>query len=178
MASPLTGAPGAVSLYAIIAAIVWPNGRPGGLLGVRGARVAGGLWVLMAWLWLEAPSSSANAISNAVNSAASGMSWLSTVQLWAAHGSKGNGLPIAIILAVSSLAIGLGVALNWHPRKFLVAAVVLNLAYWVLGQGFGGIFPAAGSFSTESQPRSRDVTSYRSAVASPCFGSPDEPTGS
>jgi hypothetical protein len=141
MASPLTGAPGAVSLYAIIGAIVWPNGRPGGLLGVRGARVAwGGLWVLMAWLWLEAPSSSANAISNAVNSAPSGMSWLSTVQLWAAHGSKGNGLPIAIILAVSSLAIGLGVALNWHPRKFLVAAVVLNLAYWVLGQGFGGIF--------------------------------------
>jgi hypothetical protein len=141
MASPLTGAPGAVLLYAIIGAVVWPNGRPGGLIGVRGARTAwGAVWVLMAWLWLEAPSSSANAISNAINAAPSGMSWLSTVQLWAAHGSKGNGLPIAIILAFTSIAIGLSVAFNWRPRPFLALAVVLNLAYWILGQGFGGIF--------------------------------------
>ncbi len=141
MASPLTGAPGAVILYAIIGATVWPNRRSGGLLGVRGARIAwGALWVLMAWLWLEAPSSSANAISDAINAAPSGMSWLSTVQLWAAHGSKGNGLPIAIVLALISIAIGLAVALDWHPKEFLVAAVILNLAYWVLGQGLGGIF--------------------------------------
>jgi hypothetical protein len=141
MASPLTGAPGAVILYAVIGLVVWPNGRPGGLIGVTGARIAwAALWVLMAWLWLEAPSSSANAISNAINAAPSGMSWLSTVQLWAAHGSQGNGLPIVIILAVSSIAIGLSVALNWHPKPFLAAAVVLNLAYWVLGQGLGGIF--------------------------------------
>ena len=37
MANPLTGAPGAVLLYAIVGLLVWPNGRPGGLLGVRGA---------------------------------------------------------------------------------------------------------------------------------------------
>lgn len=141
MASPLTGAPGAVILYALIGLIVWPNERPGGLLGVQGARVAwGALWVLMAWLWLEAPSSSANAISSAINAAPSGMRWLSTVQLWAAHASKGNGLLIAIVLAVSSIVIGLSVSLNWHPKGFLVLAGVLSLAYWVLGQGFGGIF--------------------------------------
>jgi len=141
MASPLTGAPGAVILYAIIGAIVWPNRRPGGLLGVRGARIAwGALWGLMAWLWLEAPSSSANAISNAIKAAPSGMSWLSTVQQWAVDGSKGNGLVIAIILALISIAIGLAVALDWHPKGFLVGAMVLNVAYWVLGQGFGGIF--------------------------------------
>jgi hypothetical protein len=70
MASPLTGAPGAVSLYALIAAMVWPNGRPGGLLGIQGARLAwAAVWALMAWLWLEAPSSSANAISGAINAA-------------------------------------------------------------------------------------------------------------
>ena len=34
MASPLTGAPGAVSLYGLLALIAWPNGRPGGLLGI------------------------------------------------------------------------------------------------------------------------------------------------
>jgi len=141
MASPLTGAPGAVILYAIIGAIVWPNGRPGGLLGVQGARIAwGGVWVLSGWLWLEAPSSSANAISSAISSAPSGMSWLSTVQLWATHATEGNGLVFAIILALISIVIGLAVALGWHPREFLVVAIVLNLVYWVVGQGFGGIF--------------------------------------
>ena len=141
MASPLTGAPGAVSLYALVAAIAWPSARPGGLLGVRGARLAwGGLWLLMAWLWLEAPSSSANAISGAIKAAPSGMSWLSTVQNWATTATKGNGLPIALVLAALSVAIGLAVAANWHPKPFLALAVVLNLAYWVFGQGFGGIF--------------------------------------
>ena len=50
----LTGAPGAVLLYGLIGLIVWPNGRPGGLLGVRGARIAwAALWLVMAWLWLR-----------------------------------------------------------------------------------------------------------------------------
>ena len=44
MAMPLTGAPGAVVLYGLIALIVWPNGRPGGLIGVRRART---LWAAL-----------------------------------------------------------------------------------------------------------------------------------
>ncbi len=141
MASPLTGAPGAVVLYAIIGAIVWPGDRPGGLLGVRGARTAWGIvWVLMGWLWLIAPNSSANATHNALNAAPSGMSWLSTVQDWVANGAKGNGLVIAVVLAFVSVAIGLAVAVNWRARAFLALAIVVSLAYWVVGQGFGGMF--------------------------------------
>jgi hypothetical protein len=53
MANALTGAPGAVFIYALIGLIVWPNGRPGGLIGVRGARTSWAvLWVLMGGLWL------------------------------------------------------------------------------------------------------------------------------
>jgi len=141
MASPLTGAPGAVLLYALIGAIVWPGTRPGGLLGVRGARIAwAALWLVMAWLWLETPSSSANAVSGAIKAAPSGMSWLSTLQEWVAKGAAGNGLPIALVLAAASAAIGIAVAVNWRPKEFLTLAIVLNLAYWLLGQGFGGIF--------------------------------------
>ena len=45
-ANPLTGAPGAVLLYGLIGLIVWPNKRPGGLLGMRGTRIAwAALWV-------------------------------------------------------------------------------------------------------------------------------------
>jgi hypothetical protein len=140
MASALTGAPGAVLLYALIGTIVWPNERPGGLLGVRGARIAwAALWLVMAWLWLV-EAGGANGIHNAINAAPSGMSWLSTVQNGFATITKGNGLVFALVLAALSAAIGIAVAVNWRAKQFLVLAVVLNLIYWVVGQGFGGIF--------------------------------------
>ncbi|MGA2928243.1 MAG: hypothetical protein ABSG43_20050 [Solirubrobacteraceae bacterium] len=141
MSMPLTGAPGAVLLYALIGAIVWPTDRPGGLLGVRGARTAwAALWLVMAWLWLLAPSSSANAIHNAINAAPSGMSWLSSVQDGFASITKGNGLVFALVLAAASAAIAIAVAANWRAKQFLILAAVLNLIFWVVGQGFGGIF--------------------------------------
>jgi hypothetical protein len=146
MASPLTGAPGSVLLYAVIGAIAWPGPRPGGLLGVRGARTAwAALWLLLAWLWLGAPSSSANAITGSIDADPSGISRLGTVQDWVAHSARGNGLPIALVLAVASAAIAIAVAANWRPRPFLALAIVLNLAYWVLGQGLGGIFQGSAT---------------------------------
>ena len=144
MASALTGAPGAVLLYALIGAIVWPNDRPGGLLGVRGARIAwAALWLVMAWLWLV-EAGGANGIHNAINAAPSGMSWLSSVQDAFASITKGNGLIFAIILAGLSAAIAIAVARNWRAKEFLILAGVLNLIYWVVGQGFGGI-PQGGA---------------------------------
>jgi hypothetical protein len=140
MASPLTGAPGAVSLYGLLALVAWPNGRAGGLLGVRGTRIAwAALWVLMAVLWLEAPSSNPNAITTAINAAPSGMSWLSSVQNWAASAAQGNGVPIALVACALSLVIGLGVALNWRARPLLKLSIGLSLIFWIVGQGFGGM---------------------------------------
>jgi hypothetical protein len=145
-ASPLTGAPGAVLLYAIIGLLVWPTRRPGGLLGLRGARTTwAALWLVMAWLWLLAPNSTANATSGAISNAPSGAGWLSSLQHSVATAAGGHGLPIAIVLAGVSAAIALTVAMNWHPRTFLALGVILNLAYWVLGQGFGGILTGSGT---------------------------------
>jgi hypothetical protein len=145
-ASPLTGAPGAVLLYAIIGLLVWPTQRPGGLLGLRGARTTwAGLWLVMAWLWLLAPNSTANATSGAISNAPSGAGWLSGLQHSVATAAGGHGLPIAIFLAGVSAAIAVTVAINWHPRTFLALGVILNLAYWVIGQGFGGILTGSGT---------------------------------
>ena len=139
-ASPLTGAPGAVILYAIIGAIVWPNGRPGGLLGVLGARAAwAALWVLMGAIWLLAANSSANATHDAIMAAPSGASWLSSLQTSVADATKGHGTVIAIIIAIVSVAIGMAGAINWQPKTFLWIAIGLNAAYWVIPQGLGGI---------------------------------------
>ncbi len=146
MASPLTGAPGAVLLYAIIGLLVWPTNRPDGLLGRRGAKgIWAALWLVMAWLWLLAPNSTANATSSAISAAPAGTAWLASVQHSVASAAAGNGLPIAIVLAGLSAAIAVAVAIDWHARAFLVLAVVLNLAYWVVGQGLGGILTGSGT---------------------------------
>lgn len=140
MANPLTGAPGAVVLYALVGLIVWPNGRPGGLVGLRGARIVWAvLWSVAAWLWLLAPNSSADATRGLIAAAPSGMSWLTTLQAHAARVAGGNGLLIAVVLAAVSLAIGIAVAADWQARTFLWLGIYLNLIYWVVGQGFGGI---------------------------------------
>jgi len=140
-AQPLTGAPGGVLLYLLIGLIVWPNGKPGGLLGVRGTRVMWAtLWLLMAYLWLLQASSSANAIHDAINAAPSGMSWLSSLQDGFASVTKGNGLIFALILAALSAAVAIGVGFNRYAKQLLILAAALNVLYWLVGQGLGGIF--------------------------------------
>ena len=152
MAQPLTGAPGGVFMYGLIGLLAWPNGRVGGLLGVRGAKTMwASLWLVMTWLWLLAPSSSANATSDALTATDSGIGWLNSVQTHLANGAKGNGLVIALVLAALSAAIGIAVAADWHPRAFLAIAIALNLAYWIVPQGLGGMF-AGGATDPNSGP--------------------------
>ena len=140
MASPLTGAPGPAILYVLVGAIAWPNDRPGGLLGVYGARVAWAwLWLLMGGLWLTNVNSSANATHDLIQAAPGGAGWLTSVQHAFMNASAGHGLLIAVLLAAVSVSIGLAVAFGWRPRLFLGLAIGLNLVYWVVGQGFGGI---------------------------------------
>jgi hypothetical protein len=152
MANPLTGAPGGVLLYAFIGAVVWPNGRPGGLLGVTATRVVwANLWILMGVLWLLAVNSSANATYTQIKIAPAGAAWLASLQNGFATASKGNGLIISVVLAALSITIGLAVAVNWKPKTFLWIAIVLNLLYWVVGQGLGGIL-AGGATDPNAGP--------------------------
>jgi hypothetical protein len=152
MAQPLTGAPGAVLIYGLIGLVVWPNTRPGGLLGVKGAKTMWAtLWLVMAWLWLLAPSSSANATHDALTGVDTGIGWLNSLQGSVAGAAKGNGLVIALVLALVSAAIGIAVAADWRPRSFLGLAIALNIVYWVLPQGLGGIF-AGGSTDPNAGP--------------------------
>jgi len=153
MASPLTGAPGGVILYALVGLVIWPGGRPGGLLGIRGARAMWAvLWLLMAYLWLLQSSAGANAIHDMINAAPSGMSWLSSMQDGFASITNGDGFVFAVILSALSAAIGIGVGVNGRFAKDLLAlSVVLNLLYWLVGQGFGGIFQG-GATDPNSAP--------------------------
>jgi hypothetical protein len=152
MAQPLTGAPGGVLMYGLIGLIVWPNGRPGGLLGVRGAKILWSvLWSVMAYLWLLSASSSANATSGMLTSVDPGMGWLRSLQSSLAGDLRGDGLVIALVLGALTLAIAIGVAAEWAPRTWLWISIVLNLVYWVIPQSFGGIF-AGGATDLNAGP--------------------------
>jgi hypothetical protein len=47
---------------------------------------------------------------------------------------------IATVLAAVSAAIAVAVYRGWHTKAFLGLSIVVSLAFWVFGQGFGGIF--------------------------------------
>ena len=158
-ASPLTGAPGAVLLYAIVGLLVWPSERPGGLVGIRGARaIWATLWLVMSYLWLLGPNSGADSTANAIMMAPAGMSapagagWLNRLESSASTAAQGHGLEIALVLALVSAAIGVAVAKNWRARPFLALAIVLSLGYWVIGQGFGGILYTGSATDPNAGP--------------------------
>lgn len=147
-ASPLTGAPGAALLYVLAALMCWPQERPTrarpgrelGLIGVRGARVVwSSVWVGCAVLWLLPANESPGAIHDAIAGAPSGSDLLSRV-LNAVATTTANGTTVAISLAAVSAIIGLAVLCGWHPLAFLAMQISLSLLYWILGQGFGGVF--------------------------------------
>ncbi len=152
MAQPLTGAPGGVLMYSLVGLLAWPNGRQGGLLGIRGAKIMWcALWLVMAWLWLLEPSSSANATSSMLDGVPSGIGALNSLQNSLSSATSGDGVVIALIFAALSATIGIAVAAEWKARLFLIASIVLSVVYWVIPQGLGGIF-AGGATDPNAAP--------------------------
>ena len=186
MASPLTGAPGAVLLYGLVGLAVWPSAKPGGLLGVRGASVMWcALWLVMAYLWLQAPSANPDAISAALRAAPSGMVWLSSLQIDVANALSGGGVAIALVLSAVSAVIGIGVAAN--RRRESVALGVRRAEPRLLGAWSGvrwdvprwrdrsecgtAVHPACVRYVGLIRFRSRNVSPSRSRAAPATSGS-------
>ncbi|MGA9874575.1 MAG: hypothetical protein WBQ21_02080 [Solirubrobacteraceae bacterium] len=146
--SPLMGAPGGVILYAIVGLLMWPTGREDGRsaadtgpLGDRGGLyVWSGLWALSAGLWLVNVNRAKGATQEMIKGMAEGSPhWLAKVQMSVANQAHGHGTTIAVVLAIVSLAVAIGV---WTPMRSpaLAIGIVISLAYWLLGQSLGGPF--------------------------------------
>lgn len=151
MASPLTGAPGAVLLYGLVGALVWPaepkapyaetgpdedRGTPAaGWTAPAGRLVWAALWFLAAALWLLPANRAASSFHDTVQSASYG--WLGGAQHSFADASNGHGLGIAIGLATVSVLVGLGVFIPATVRPALLVGAAISLAYWAFGQSFG-----------------------------------------
>ena len=77
--------------------------------------------------------------------------WLGKFQNSVGSHTSGHGTTIAIVLAIISVAVAIGV---WTPLRWpaLAVGVVLSLAYWVLGQDLGGPFWAEGATDFNAGP--------------------------
>jgi hypothetical protein len=77
--------------------------------------------------------------------------WLAKVQDSLAKHTIGHGTTIAVVLAIVSLAVAIGV---WTPLRWpaLAIGVVLSLAYWLYGQDLGGPFWSEGATDVNAGP--------------------------
>jgi hypothetical protein len=155
-ANPVSDAPGAVILYALLAVLLWPTDRQpstAAFVAARplGAPAARGLWLL---LWgsfvydaLLAANRSPQALHDMFASMAAGQPhWLASVDTAAAGLVAHRGLAFSIVLAVLFGLIALGAFLPpAAARTTVVMAIALSALIWVVGQRFGDVFSGSGT---------------------------------
>lgn len=132
----LSGAPGAVLLYALLGIAVWPrqgarkplvnSWRPG---GVQFSRYSiGFLWIMGSGLHLQHAFLEPGGLANAIT-----VSWISQF--------IGNrGVVVSIGLAIMELALGLLFIFKVQLRFTTFASIVMSTLYWWIGQSFGQVF--------------------------------------
>jgi hypothetical protein len=149
-ASPLSGAPGAVILYALLALLAWPapagehqhatvaGGSP------LGARWSATLWVVLwsscAYLVLQAPNRAPGALRAGIAGLAAGEPrWMAAIDQAAAAAAGHAGALIPVLFAAAFTGIGVAIFLPAAARPVLTLSIILALAIWVIGENFGGI---------------------------------------
>jgi hypothetical protein len=166
-ADPLSGGPGAVVFYALIAVLLWPTGsgtaaestgsfqtdsfqtgpiqpapfQAAAKIGARAARIVwAAVWGSLAVLALLPQNRAPGAAQDVVNGGNAGApSGLVWLDDRVADLVAGRGLTVAIILAVLFALVAVSVLLPWRRAVVagLVLAFVLAAVIWVFGQSFG-----------------------------------------
>lgn len=163
-ASPLTGAPGAALLYALLAVLIWPRrAADAGTAGVSRAAPAsvaagsplGARWSRLPWLLLWAGSAgfllqSQVRAPGALRSAIAGLAdgepgWLASLDRNAAAAVGSAGGVISIALAVAFVLIGVAVFVPAATRPALILAIISAAAIWVVAENLGEIFTGTGT---------------------------------
>jgi hypothetical protein len=155
-ASPLSGAPGAVIIYALLAVLLWPHDRSGAAAPFTAARAIGApvaralwlvLWLSLAYFALLPGNRAPQALHDMVAGMGSGEPrWLAGIDKGAAALVAHQGLAASILLAVVLAVIAAGVYLP-RPAAMatLVLAVVVALVIWVVGEALGTILTGGGT---------------------------------
>jgi len=162
-ADPVNGAPGAVILYALLAVLLWPRKSSAGSTSPFVAAMAVGtnwakalwlvLWGSLAYFAVAGANSAPQGLHDLISGEADGEpGWIAWLDRNAASPLSHDGLAISIVLAVLLGIVAIGVYL---PARFvnptLVLAIVLALAFWVIGENFGALL-AGGATDVNSGP--------------------------
>jgi hypothetical protein len=140
----LTGAPGAVLLYAVLAAGIWPPVRESG--DTRPAwwlPVAWGvLWVGGAALQLLPGQNKIGDVSGTLrDNAVDAPSWLAHLDHSAASGLTSVGTPVVVALVAVQAAVGLAALPRGALRDVAGwAGIVVSVLFWVYGQSVGELW--------------------------------------
>ncbi len=154
MANPLTGAPGAAVLYALLALLIWPSRTraastadggtvaDGSLLGRRGARAAWVvLWGSLAYLAVQPGVWSAAAMRGTFTGLADGEPhWLAAMNNAFAVAFGQHAAIVSMALAAAFALAGAGILWPATARPALILAAALAVFIWIAGEDFGGIF--------------------------------------
>ncbi len=153
-ASPLTGAPGPVLLYALIGVLVWPardvtgSGRVRVVAGQLPARIAWALlWLLLAGLMLLPFNSAPNATRYTFAAAAAfiGSGPLAAVDTALAGLTAGRGLLASLIAAAIMAAVAVMVLIDWHRSAALLVGAAIGAFLFVTSEFLGGILTGYGT---------------------------------
>ena len=142
-ADVLTGAPGAVLLYAVLAVAVWPlpgtDGRDREPLPGALTLAWAGFWVLGAVLRLLPGQATSAAIAGEISSSSAGApGWLQRIDHAAAAAVAPAGMSLIVAWVLVCLAVGLGGLLGGVPRQVAATlGIIVASSFWVLGQAFG-----------------------------------------
>ena len=161
-ASPVSGAPGAVILYALLAVLLWPADRPGVTAPFVAARAVGApaarllwlvLWGSLAYFALTPANRAPQALHNMIVGMTGGEpGWVTGLENQAAAVLDHQGLAASVVLAVALAVIAAGVFLPPPlARGALILALVVAAFIWVFGEAFGQIL-TGGATDPNSAP--------------------------
>jgi hypothetical protein len=168
-ATALTGAPGSVFMYGVLALMAWPRVKDRhakevdadreatGIASSAAAQGIGGVltplvvwsgyWVLAALLFVFPVNRTRTSISSAITGMAPGTpEWYAHFVTSFGHAFSSIGTQTSWVLAIVSLVIGLAPLVVWRPGLYLLAGGVLSFVMWITGQGFlGGVLSGSGT---------------------------------
>jgi hypothetical protein len=148
-ASLITGAPGAVVLYAVLGVAAWPPRA--GIPGRNPARHPPARWLTWVWalLWLGGAAlqllPAQNSASTIADQLASGASdaprWLAATDRLAAHTIAHAGPAGVVALTAVMAAVGLGALRRGRARTAAVlGGGVFAVLLWLIGQNLGALY--------------------------------------
>ena len=154
-ANPVSGAPGAVILYALLAVLLWPADRGDSPSFVAGRPLGAGparvpwlvLWGSLAYFAIQAANRTSQGLHDMIAAMADGEPhWVASINRGAAALLAHHGLQASIVLTAAFAVIAIGVfAPAPAARAAVAAAVVVAAVIWIAGQDFGAIFTGAGT---------------------------------